>query len=71
VALSAVGLVAAMALPNLRAVSDVVQPDRFATVLWEHRSVDVLLQVVLLVSGVLAVLGLLAEGRAETRKEHP
>jgi uncharacterized MnhB-related membrane protein len=69
VALCAVGLGAAMALPNLRAVADVVQPDRFATVLWEHRSLDVLLQVVLLIGGVLAVLGLLAEGRAQSRKE--
>ena len=43
VALCAIGLGAAMALPNLRAVSDVVQPDRFAKVLWEDRSLDVLL----------------------------
>ena len=59
-----------MALPNLRAASDVVQPDRFAKVLWEDRSLDVLLQVVLIIGGVLAVLGLLAEGRAQARKEH-
>jgi hypothetical protein len=70
VALGAVGLGAAMALPNLRAVSEVVQPDRFAKVLWEDRSLDVLLQVVLLIGGVLAVLGLLVEGRAQARKEH-
>jgi uncharacterized MnhB-related membrane protein len=67
-ALCAVGLGAAMALPNLRAESALVQSDRFATVLWEHRSLDVLLQVVLIIGGVLAVLGLLAEGRAQTRK---
>ncbi len=66
--LCAVGLGAAFALPHLRAASDAVQPDRFATVLWEHRTLDVLLQVVLLIGGVLAVLGLLAEGR--TREEH-
>ena len=47
-----------------------VQPDRFAKVLWEDRSLDVLLQVVLLIGGVLAVLGLLVEGRAQARKEH-
>jgi uncharacterized MnhB-related membrane protein len=68
VALCAVGLGAIMALPNLRAAADVVQTDRFATVLWGQRTLDVLLQVVLLIGGVLAVLGLLAEGR--TRKEH-
>ena len=42
----------------------------FATVLWEHRSLDVLLQVVLIVGGVLAVLGLLAEGRTPAPKEN-
>jgi uncharacterized MnhB-related membrane protein len=71
VALCAVGLGAAMALPNLRPEAVAVQTDRFATVLWEHRSLDVLLQVVLIIGGVLAVLGLLAEGRGHARKEHP
>jgi uncharacterized MnhB-related membrane protein len=70
-ALCAVGLGAAMALPTLRAESALLQPDRFAKVLWEDRSLDVLLQIVLLIGGVLAVLGLLAEGRAQARKEHP
>jgi uncharacterized MnhB-related membrane protein len=70
-ALSAVGLGAVMALPNLRVESAVVQPDRFAKVLWEHRSLDVLLQVVLLIGGVLAVLGLLTQGRARAGKENP
>jgi len=68
-ALCAVGLGVAMALPNLRAESALVQSERFATVLWERRSLDVLLQVVLIGGGVLAVLGLLAEGRADARKE--
>jgi len=58
-----------MALPNLRVESSLLQADKFATVLWEHRSLDVLLQVVLIIGGVLAVLGLLAEGRANARKE--
>jgi uncharacterized MnhB-related membrane protein len=70
VALCAIGLGAAMALPNLRTEAALVQTDRFATVLWEHRSLDVLLQVVLIIGGVLAVLGLLAEGRVHARKEH-
>ena len=39
---------------------------QFKTVLWEHRSLDVLLQVVLIFSGVMGVLGLLAE-----RDAHP
>jgi uncharacterized MnhB-related membrane protein len=69
-ALCAIGLGAAMALPNLRTESAIVQPDRFARVLWENRALDVLLQVVLLIGGVLAVLGLLAERRAHARKEH-
>ena len=70
VALCAVGLGAAMALPNLRAESATVQPERFAKVLWENRSLDVLLQVVLIIGGVLAVIGLLTQGRAHARKEH-
>ena len=70
VALCAIGLGAAMALPNLRAERRPVQGETFATVLWQHRSLDVLLQVVLIIGGVLAVLGLLAEGRVAARKEH-
>jgi uncharacterized MnhB-related membrane protein len=69
VVLCAVGLGAAMALPNLRAESALVQSERFATVLWERRALDVLLQVVLILGGVLAVLGLLTEGRTRARKE--
>jgi hypothetical protein len=59
-----------MALPNLRAELPAVQGEAFATVLWQNRSLDVLLQVVLIIGGVLAVLGLLAEGRVSARKEH-
>ena len=70
VALCAIGLGAAMALPNLRAAAAPVPGETFSTVLWENRSLDVLLQVVLIIGGVLAVLGLLAEGRLTARKEH-
>jgi uncharacterized MnhB-related membrane protein len=70
VALCAVGLGAAMALPNLRTAAASTQADACATVLWQHRSLDVLLQVVLIIGGVLAVLGLLSEGRPHARKEH-
>ena len=69
-ALAAVGLGGWMALPNLRPDAGLVQADTFAKVLWEHRSLDVLLQVVLIIGGVLTVLGLLAEGRARARKEN-
>jgi uncharacterized MnhB-related membrane protein len=69
-ALGAVALGGWMALPNLRAASAAVQPDRFAKVLWEQRNLDVLLQLVLILGGVLGVLGLLSEGRAHARKEN-
>jgi uncharacterized MnhB-related membrane protein len=70
VALCGVGLGAAMALPSLKSAPALAQTERFATVLWEHRSLDALLQVVLILGGVLAVLGLLAHGKAQARKEH-
>jgi uncharacterized MnhB-related membrane protein len=69
-ALSAIGLGAAMVLPHLRTEAAPVQGGTFATVLWQQRSLDVLLQVVLIIGGVLTVLGLLAEGRLAARKEH-
>jgi uncharacterized MnhB-related membrane protein len=68
-ALGAVALGAWMAIPGLREPAGAVQSTPFATVLWERRTLDVLLQVVLIVGGVLGVLGLLAEGRAEAHKE--
>jgi len=37
----------------------------FALVMWEQRSLDVLLQVVLILSGVVGALGLLADGKIE------
>jgi uncharacterized MnhB-related membrane protein len=70
VVLCAVALGGAMALPNLRPEAAAAQAEPFATVLWQHRSLDVLLQIVLIIGGVLAVLGLLAEGRTVARKEH-
>jgi uncharacterized MnhB-related membrane protein len=70
VALGAIGLGTWMALPVLGGPLTVPETVPFATVLWEHRSLDVLLQVVLIIGGVLAVLGLLAEGRPHARKEN-
>jgi hypothetical protein len=54
---------AGMALP-------VPNVEKFATVLWEQRSLDVLLQVVLIFGGVLGVLGLLS-GAVSGAKEKP
>jgi uncharacterized MnhB-related membrane protein len=70
VALGAVGLAAWMGLPALGAPATGPQTAPFATVLWEHRRLDVLLQVVLIIGGVLAVLGLLAEPRPHAPKEN-
>lgn len=69
VTLAAVGLGVAMVLPNMRTEAAPATVERFATVLWEQRSLDVLLQVVLIIGGVLAVLGLLAERRVPAGKE--
>ena len=70
VAIGTAALAAWMGLPVLGAPATGPQASPFATVLWEHRSLDVLLQVVLIIGGVLTVLGLLAEGRPQPRKEN-
>lgn len=41
----------------------------FASVLWEQRGLDVLLQVVLIFAGVLGVLGLLADSKTPSSAE--
>ncbi len=69
VAIAAIAIGGWMAVPTLGATPGLPQTTPFATVLWEDRSLDVLLQVVLIIGGVLAVLGLLAEGRP-ARKEN-
>jgi len=58
-----------LTLPSLGVVLPVPGAERFPVALWEHRSVDVLLQVALIFAGVLGVVGLLAEepeGKEET-----
>jgi uncharacterized MnhB-related membrane protein len=45
---------------------DVFEPLYFKTVLWENRLLDVLLQIGLIFTGVLGVLGLLAETHPST-----
>lgn len=39
-------------------------------ILWENRSLDIVLLVVLIFSGVLGVIGLLSEGKSHSVKEH-
>ena len=70
VALGTLGLGGWMALSNLGVPVPNAQSVPFATVLWEHRHVDAVLQVVLILGGVLAVLGLLAESRPREGKEN-
>jgi NADH:ubiquinone oxidoreductase subunit 6 (subunit J) len=49
----------------------VPQADRFAKVVWEERTLDVLLQTVLIFGGVLGVLGLLHDrGEHMAKEEH-
>lgn len=54
-------LFAWFALPSIRTAVPIPVADRFATVLWDHRNLDLLLQIVLIFAGVLGVLGLLAD----------
>ena len=63
-------LLAWLILPHLSTVIPAVDNLPFAKVVWESRSLDVLLQVVLIFSGVLGLLGLLAEGSDAKQSEH-
>ena len=67
--LCAVGLAATMVLPALRTPAVPGLAVHFPTVLWEQRGLDAVLQIVLIIGGVLAVLGLLAERRTRAGKE--
>lgn len=58
---AAVALLAWFSVPGLRGVVPAVARQRFATVLWDDRNLDLLLQIVLIFAGVLGVLGLLAD----------
>ena len=42
----------------------------FATTFWQDRSLDALLQIVLIFAGVLGLLGLLTDGKPHIRKEN-
>jgi uncharacterized MnhB-related membrane protein len=52
-----------LCLPSLTGVLPVIQVSKFAEVMWGDRSLDAMLQVVLIFAGVLGVLGLLADGK--------
>jgi uncharacterized MnhB-related membrane protein len=56
-------------LPTFGFPMNAVSPSPLSPTLWEDRTVDVLLQIVLIFSGVLGILGLLSEGKPQT-KEH-
>jgi NADH:ubiquinone oxidoreductase subunit 6 (subunit J) len=45
-------------------ISTLIPEPSLATIFWEYRGLDVLIQVVLIFSGVLGLLGLLAEAKA-------
>lgn len=67
-------LIALISLPKLNVAIPVPVVDDFARVLWEQRGLDVLLQVALIFTGVLGVLGLISEARhpASSHEEvHP
>ncbi len=66
------GLLAWFIVPGVREVVGAPDGSRFSAVLWESRTLDLLLQVVLIFAGVLGVLGLLTAAgpdRAGAAKE--
>jgi uncharacterized MnhB-related membrane protein len=66
--LGLMALMAGLLLPTAEAAQPIDEPS-FATVLWQTRGLDVLVQVALIFAGVLGVLGLLAERAAPVEKE--
>jgi multisubunit Na+/H+ antiporter MnhB subunit len=67
-ALAAAALLGWVAFPGPAAHSPLLEPT-FHTVLWDQRGMDVLLQIVLIFSGALGVLGLL--GSTHSSPSHP
>jgi uncharacterized MnhB-related membrane protein len=57
-----------LVLPVLQPVLPFTQNTSFSFLMWRNRSVDVLLQIALIFTGVLGVLGLLAEGKPRQEK---
>ena len=54
-----------LSLPRLGIQLPLAGLENFSTMLWEKRGLDVLIQVVLIFTGVLGVLGLLADRKGE------
>ncbi len=62
-------LIGWFSLPSLNVALPAPQLGSLTAALWDDRTLDVLLQVVLIFSGVLGVLGLLSEGRPRLKEE--
>lgn len=58
-----------LSLPSLDLPLLAVEASPFQTVLWEDRSLDLLLQIALIFAGVMGVLGLLADDKSRPEKE--
>ena len=70
--LAALGLGGWLTLSALQLPMPIPQARRFAQVVWEDRTLDILLQTVLIFGGVLGVLGLLHDRPEDLAKEeHP
>jgi uncharacterized MnhB-related membrane protein len=57
-----------LVLPVIQPVLSTTEETRFSFLMWRNRSVDVLLQIVLMFFGVLGVLGLLADRPSHQEK---
>ena len=58
-----------LSLPSLNVPLLAAQDPSFSTVLWQYRSPDLFLQLVLIFAGVLGILGLLAESKTSNAHE--
>jgi NADH:ubiquinone oxidoreductase subunit 6 (subunit J) len=56
-------------LPGFKSALSIPQASQFSIEVWDKRSLDVLLQVVLIFSGVLGILGLLAEDKPQKKEK--
>ncbi len=65
----AFGLAVYLLLPKLGLIPTTTQDPAAGTILWEARYLDILLQMALIFSGVLGVLGLLSAGKPGVHKE--
>jgi uncharacterized MnhB-related membrane protein len=65
----AIGLLVGMAIPTIGIELPSLQMAGFAKTFWEDRSLDALLQIVLIFAGTLGMLGLLAEASVRGHKK--